>query len=155
MVHVKVFGLLRLDTGIREMDAEASRVRDLYPLLLSETKKRKPGTKVTAKDIDGCIVVINDRQTGKNAALSDGDTVLLMSPVCGGFTNHCLVVIFRHETSNNEIVNLSRQEQTQIAGFFKTEKAKKDPWFPRGQHTKSRPCFFKICLYYFLFVVIT
>ena len=84
MVHVKVFGLLRLDTGIKEMDAEASRVRDLYPLLLAEAKRLKPETKVTAKDIDGCIVVVNDKQTGKHASLKDGDTVMLMSPVCGG-----------------------------------------------------------------------
>lgn len=84
MVHVKVFGLLRLDTGIKEMEAEASHVRDLYPLLLAEAKRVKPGTKVTAKDIDGCIVVVNDKQTGKNAALRDGDTVMLMSSVCGG-----------------------------------------------------------------------
>ena len=84
MVLVKVFGLLRLDTGIKEMEAEASRVSELYPLLLAEAKRLKPATKVTAKDIDGCIVVVNDKQTGKNASLKDGDTVMLMSPVCGG-----------------------------------------------------------------------
>lgn len=84
MVHVKVFGLLRLDTGIKEMEADVSRVRELYPLLLAEAKRVKPETKVTAKDIDGCIVVVNDKQTGKSAALKDGDTVMLMSPVCGG-----------------------------------------------------------------------
>lgn len=84
MVHVKVFGLLRLDTGIKEMQADVSRVRDLYPLLLAEAKRVNPETKVTAKDIDGCIVVVNDKQTGKSAALKDGDTVMLMSPVCGG-----------------------------------------------------------------------
>lgn len=84
MVLVKVFGLLRLDTGIKEMEAEATRVSELYPLLLAEAKRLKPATKVTAKDIDGCIVVVNDKQTGKNASLKDGDTVMLMSPVCGG-----------------------------------------------------------------------
>lgn len=84
MVLVKVFGLLRLDTGIKEMEADATRVSELYPLLLAEAKRLKPATKVTAKDIDGCIVVVNDKQTGKNASLKDGDTVMLMSPVCGG-----------------------------------------------------------------------
>ena len=49
-----------------------------------EAKRLKPETKVTAKDIDGCIVVVNDKQTGKHASLKDGDTVMLMSPVCGG-----------------------------------------------------------------------
>lgn len=84
MVNVKVFGLLRLDTGIRELEAEASRVSDLYPILLEEAKRKKSGTKVSAKDIDGCIVVVNGTQTTKHCALKDGDTVMLMSPVCGG-----------------------------------------------------------------------
>jgi len=84
MVKVKVFGLLRLDTGIKELEADAKVVSDLYPILLRQARMKNPGTKVTAKDIDGCIVVVNDKQTGKNCRLSDGDTVMLMSPVCGG-----------------------------------------------------------------------
>ena len=45
---------------------------------------RLPRTKITAKDIDGCIIVVNGKQTKKSAALKDGDEVQLMSPVCGG-----------------------------------------------------------------------
>ena len=55
-----------------------------YLVLLEEAKKVNPKTKVTAKDIDGCIVVINGKQCKKSAKLSDGDEVWLMSPVCGG-----------------------------------------------------------------------
>ncbi len=84
MVKVELFGLFRLDTGIKEMEAEAESVRDLYPLLLAEAKRLNPKTKITAKDIDGCIVVVNGKQTNKKARLRDGDTVMLMSPVCGG-----------------------------------------------------------------------
>ena len=84
MVKVELFGLFRLDTGIKEMEAEAESVRDLYPLLLAEAKRLNPKTKITAKDIDGCIVVINGKQANKRAKLSDGDSVMLMSPVCGG-----------------------------------------------------------------------
>ena len=84
MVRVKLFGLLRLDSGLKEMRAEADTVRDLYPVLLEEAKRANPSTKVTAADIDGCVVLINGKQGRKNSRLNDGDEVLLMSPVCGG-----------------------------------------------------------------------
>ena len=84
MVRVELFGLFRLDTGIKKMEADVSTVRELYPLLLQEAKRIDPRTKITAKDIDGCIVVINGKQANKKAKLKDGDKVMLMSPVCGG-----------------------------------------------------------------------
>ena len=84
MVHVKLFGLLRLDTGLKTLDVEVDSVRALYAVLLEAAKRANPDTKITAADIDGCIVVINGRQSRKNSRLSDGDEVWLMSPVCGG-----------------------------------------------------------------------
>ena len=84
MVKVKLFGLFRLDTGLKELEADVKSVKELYPVLLAEAKKVKPDTKVTAADIDGCIVMINGRQGKKSSALKDGDEVMLMSPVCGG-----------------------------------------------------------------------
>ena len=84
MVNVKLFGLFRLDTGIKEMNVDANCVKDLYPLLLEEAKRINPSTTITAKDIDGCIVVINGKQSRKSAKLKDGDQLMLMSPVCGG-----------------------------------------------------------------------
>ena len=84
MVTVKLFGLFRLDTGLKEIKAEASSVKELYPILLDEAKKVNQTTMITAADIDGCIVVINGKQSKKNSKLRDGDTVFLMSPVCGG-----------------------------------------------------------------------
>lgn len=84
MVKVKLFGLFRLDTGLKEMELEAASVKELYPLLLERAKAARPDTKITAKDIDGCIVMINGEQAKKNSRLKDGDEVMLMSPVCGG-----------------------------------------------------------------------
>lgn len=84
MVNVKLFGLFRLDTGIKELDADVSSVKELYPVLLAKAKEKNPDTTITSKDIDGCIVVINGKQSKKSARLSDGDKVMLMSPVCGG-----------------------------------------------------------------------
>ena len=84
MVKVKLFGLFRLDTGLKELKADVGTVKELYPILMEEAKKANPATKVTAADVDGCIVVINGKQCKKSAALRDGDEVWLMSPVCGG-----------------------------------------------------------------------
>ena len=84
MIKVRVFGLFRLDTGIKEMDVQACSVRELYPLLLAEARRLHPDTKITAKDIDGCIISVNDKPGKKSSKLSDGDVVQLMSPVCGG-----------------------------------------------------------------------
>lgn len=84
MVNVKLFGLLRLDTGLKEVKAEAKTVKELYPILLEEARKANPATKITAADIDGCVVVINGKQSRKTGKLKDGDEVYLMSPVCGG-----------------------------------------------------------------------
>lgn len=85
MITVKLFGLFRLDTGIKQITVEkASTVQDLYPILLEKAKEKNPRTKVTAKDIDGCIIVVNGKQTKKSCVLKDGDEVHLMSPVCGG-----------------------------------------------------------------------
>ena len=84
MVKVKIFGLLRMDTGLKELELEGEKVRDLYPHILAHARLARPGTKVSAKDIDGCIIMINGVQGKKNSTLCDGDTVMLMSPVCGG-----------------------------------------------------------------------
>lgn len=83
-VHVKLLGLFRLDTGLHEIEADADRVKDLYPILLKKAHEVKPDTTVTQADLDGCIVLINGKQLKKSARLADGDTVHLMSPVCGG-----------------------------------------------------------------------
>ena len=84
MVKVKLFGLFRLDTGLKELNLEAGTVKELYPFLLAEARKNKPGTVINEADIDGCIVMINGKQGKKSSRLKDGDEVMLMSPVCGG-----------------------------------------------------------------------
>jgi len=84
MITVKLFGVLRLDCGIKELRLEASDVRELYKKLLGEIRSADPASRVTAKDLEGCIVVINGVEGKKNSRLAQGDTVMLMSPVCGG-----------------------------------------------------------------------
>ena len=69
MVKVKLFGLLRLDTGLKELELEANSVKELYPLILEAAHSARPGTAVTLKDMDGCIVIINGLPTGISSGL--------------------------------------------------------------------------------------
>lgn len=84
MVRVKLFGLLRLDTGLKTIEADVKSVKELYPMLLNEAKRIKPDTTINSKAIDGCIIIVNGNPAKKNTKLCDGDEIMLMSPVCGG-----------------------------------------------------------------------
>lgn len=84
MVTVKLFGLLRLDTGLKELKADAGTVGELYPVLLAEARRVKPDAGLTAAALDGCVVMVNDKAGKKSSRLADGDVVSLLSPVCGG-----------------------------------------------------------------------
>lgn len=82
MVKVKLFGLLRIDSGIKELSAEADIVKDIFPVLI-ETASRN-GKTITVKDINSCAVMVNGQQATKNTKIKDGDEVVFMSMVAGG-----------------------------------------------------------------------
>lgn len=84
MVKVKIFGLFRLESGIKEINLEAHVVSDLYPMLIQKIKEVKPYTKINIKVLNGCSVIVNDKFANKNTKLNDNDVVMLLSPVCGG-----------------------------------------------------------------------
>ncbi len=78
MITVKLFGLLRLDSGIKEMTLDARSIPDVKASLLAKSDR------ITKKDIDGCVILINGKPGTKRSKLEDGDQVVLMSPVAGG-----------------------------------------------------------------------
>lgn len=82
MVKVKLFGLLRLDSGVKEFTAEAKTVKELYPKLMELAKHN--GNNITAKNINSSAVLVNGQQANKNTKLCDGDEVVFMSMVAGG-----------------------------------------------------------------------
>lgn len=84
MVNVKLFGLLRLDTGIKEFDTEAKTVGELCDILLAKAKQADVHTKVTIKNVQGCAVLVNGKTASKRTKLADGDKVVFMSMVAGG-----------------------------------------------------------------------
>ena len=39
---------------------------------------------IDRKDLNGCVILINGNNANRKSKLTDGDTVVLMSPVAGG-----------------------------------------------------------------------
>ena len=76
MITVKLFGLLRLESGIKERQLEAASVREVLQAL------SKAG--ISKKDLSGCVIYVNGENANKRRKLEDGDTVVLMPPVAGG-----------------------------------------------------------------------
>ena len=76
MITVKLYGLLRIESGIREKQLEARTVKEVL-LFLTECG-------IPRKDLDGCVILVNGVSRPKQTKIQDGDTVVLMSPVAGG-----------------------------------------------------------------------
>ena len=76
MITVKLYGLLRLESGIKEKQMEASGVKEVLEVLAE--------CGISIKDLNGCVVLVNGNSANKRSKLTDGDTVVLMSPVAGG-----------------------------------------------------------------------
>ena len=83
MVRIGVYGVLRLDSGVKQLEAEAGNVQDMLRLVLEESKRIKPDSCVTMKDLKGCMVVVNGKMVKPNAKLHDGDEIMLV-PASGG-----------------------------------------------------------------------
>ena len=76
MITVKLYGLLRINSGIKERKIEAESIKDVLEDLMIQG--------IPKKELDGCIVLINQKSANKKSKLTDGDVVQLMSPVAGG-----------------------------------------------------------------------
>ena len=76
MITVKLYGLLRINSGIKERQIEATSMKDVWNDLMAQG--------IDKKDLNGCIILINQKSANKKSKLTDGDVVQLMSPVAGG-----------------------------------------------------------------------
>ena len=76
MITVKLYGLLRIESGIRELQLEARTVQEVLEHLAH--------CGITRRDLKGCAIVINGTTANRRSKLTDGDTVILMFPVAGG-----------------------------------------------------------------------
>ena len=76
MITVKLYGLLRIESGIKEKQTEATTVKEVL--------ERLAACGIDRKELNGCLILINGNSANKRSKLTDGDTVVLMSPVAGG-----------------------------------------------------------------------
>ena len=76
MITVKLYGLLRIESGIKEKQLEAATMKEVFAALSI--------CGITQKDLDRCVILINGSSANKRSKISDGDTVIFMSPVAGG-----------------------------------------------------------------------
>ena len=75
MITVKLFGLVRLQTGIKELQVEAANVKQLKKALCSNNPEEM---------VKGCVLLVNGKPANRFTKLKDGDQVMLMPPVAGG-----------------------------------------------------------------------
>ena len=76
MITVKLFGLLRVESGIKERQLEAATVKEVLQQLAGEG--------ISKKDLSGSVIFVNGEPANKRKKLTDGDLVVLMPPVAGG-----------------------------------------------------------------------
>lgn len=76
MITVKLYGLLRIESGIRERTIEAASIQDVRKDLMMQG--------ISRKQLNSCIILINGKPANKRSLLKSGDVVQLMSPVAGG-----------------------------------------------------------------------
>ena len=84
MVTVKLFGTLRLDTGVKELMCEAESIRRLYPLVAEEIRRSRHDSTIDEKTLRSCLVAVNGRQVSPRTLLHDGDVVYLFPAAAGG-----------------------------------------------------------------------
>ena len=76
MITVKLYGLLRIESGIKEKQLEVATVKEVLDLLTN--------CGIDRKDLYGCVILVNGKPVNIRSKLTDGDTVVLMSTVAGG-----------------------------------------------------------------------
>lgn len=76
MITVKLYGLLRIESGIKEKQLKAATVKEVLEILAAHG--------IPQKELDSCVILVNGSRANKRHKLADGDTVVLMSPVAGG-----------------------------------------------------------------------
>ena len=76
MIMVKLYGLIRIESGIKEKQLEDKDVKQLLA--------RLSDCGIPMQDLSGYVVLINGNSAAKKSKLTDGGTVVLMSPVAGG-----------------------------------------------------------------------
>lgn len=84
MITVKLFGTLRIDTGVKEVFVQGKRVKELYEPILEEILRMNPNSGVTLKKLKSCNAAVNGTLSSPGTKINDGDIVYLFPAVAGG-----------------------------------------------------------------------
>ena len=76
MITVRLYGLLRIESGIKEAQVDAKNVQEVIDYLVA--------LGISPKELSGCVIFVNGNSANKRNKLTDGDNVVMMSPVAGG-----------------------------------------------------------------------
>ena len=76
MITVRLYGLLRIESGIKEAQVDAKNVQEVMNYLQERG--------ISPKELSGCVIYVNGNSANKRNKLTNGDTVVMMSPVAGG-----------------------------------------------------------------------
>ena len=76
MITVKLYGLLRIDSGIRERRIEAAGMQEVFRDLTAQG--------ISPQELKGCMILVNGKTAHRRCKLQDGDVVQLLPPVAGG-----------------------------------------------------------------------
>lgn len=92
-VKVKLFGVFRMDTHIPELEMQAEKIGDIFPLLNEKSLALYRENKKTDASLapppkfafqDAIVYVNGERIAKKGRKLTDTDEVWLLSPASGG-----------------------------------------------------------------------
>lgn len=82
MIKLKLYGLFRLDCGIKEIELDVQRPEDIFPAL--NARLAQMGKTVEEKKLENFIVTVNGQVVKGKVRFKDGDEVSLFTAVAGG-----------------------------------------------------------------------
>jgi len=82
MIKLKLYGLLRLDCGLKELELDISSTAELMGAL--DARLLELGREAQHKKLQNFIVTVNGKPVKGKVPLKDGDEVCLLSAVAGG-----------------------------------------------------------------------
>lgn len=77
MIEVKLFGVMRLQTGISHLQVDADNVSQAITKITAQEQ-------VSKKALKECIIMVNGRRKTGRTKLKDGDEIVFLSPAAGG-----------------------------------------------------------------------
>ncbi len=77
MIHVKLYGVARLNAGVASLELDEQQVSTLHDL-----KEMLPN--ISRREADDLLVLVNGGNVKRNYQFQNGDVVVLLSPAGGG-----------------------------------------------------------------------